>query len=302
LKVLADNIFGRTNFRNELVWSYRTGGASKKTSLPKKHDVILTYAKSPAASFNGLHERQYLEKSFMGSKVDEEGRFYVDTIVRDIFEGVIISPQGNELKEYNVRPVLNLSSERVEDFQSQKPEGLIQLLLDISTKEGDIVLDYHLGSGTTATAAHKMGRQYIGIEQLDYGKNDSVVRLKEVIAGDQTGISKNVGWVSGGSFVYGRLLNDVNVFIKEVEKANDSKELSDLLTTVLSSNFLSYRVDPSLVDPKTFSGLPVSQQKSLLIELVNKNKLYVNYHDVNDSSYKIDASTKKINSWLQGRE
>ena len=84
----------------------------------------------------------------------------------------------------------------------KKPEFLIKRILDLSTSESDIVLDYHLGSGTTAAVAHKMKRQYIGIEQLDYGENDSVVRLQNVINGDQTGISKSVNWQGGGSFVY----------------------------------------------------------------------------------------------------
>jgi adenine-specific DNA-methyltransferase len=61
----------------------------------------------------------------------------------------------------------------------------------------DIILDYHLGSGTTAAVAHKCNRQYIGVEQLDYGNNDSVQRLRNVINGDQTGISKAVNWQGG---------------------------------------------------------------------------------------------------------
>ena len=84
----------------------------------------------------------------------------------------------------------------------KKPEFLIKRILDLSTSDSDIILDYHLGSGTTAAVAHKMNRQYIGIEQLDYGENDSVVRLQNVINGDQTGISKSVNWQGGGSFVY----------------------------------------------------------------------------------------------------
>jgi len=80
----------------------------------------------------------------------------------------------------------------VELKAGKKPERLIKKILEMVTKEKDIVLDYHLGSGTTAAVAQKMGRQYIGIEQLDYGENSAVVRLKNVINGDQTGISKSM--------------------------------------------------------------------------------------------------------------
>ncbi len=87
----------------------------------------------------------------------------------------------------------------------KKPEKLIQRIIELSTEEGDIVLDYHLGSGTTAAVAHKMTRRYIGIEQMDYIETISVERLKKVIEGEQGGISKAVGWSGGGSFVYAEL-------------------------------------------------------------------------------------------------
>ena len=85
----------------------------------------------------------------------------------------------------------------------KKPEKLIKRIIEIATDtKDDIVLDFFLGSGTTCAVAHKMGIKYIGIEQLDYGDNDSVIRLKNVINGDTTGISKAVGWQDGGSFIY----------------------------------------------------------------------------------------------------
>lgn len=90
-------------------------------------------------------------------------------------------------------------------FSTPKPEKLIQRIIELSTNEGDIVLDYHLGSGTTAAVAHKMNRRYIGIEQMDYIETISVERLKKVIEGEQGGISKTVGWNGGGSFVYAEL-------------------------------------------------------------------------------------------------
>jgi adenine-specific DNA-methyltransferase len=68
--------------------------------------------------------------------------------------------------------------------KGKKPEKLIKRIIQLTTSENDIVLDYHLGSGTTAAVAHKMNRQYIGIEQLNYGENDSVVRLQNVIKGE----------------------------------------------------------------------------------------------------------------------
>lgn len=94
----------------------------------------------------------------------------------------------------------NIFNEKV--FLNPKPEQLIEKLLNISTKENDLVLDFFAGSGTTCSTAHKMNRQYIGIEEMDYIKNIIVERLKKVIQGEQEGISKNVDWKGGGSFVY----------------------------------------------------------------------------------------------------
>ena len=89
-----------------------------------------------------------------------------------------------------------------------------------------LILDYHLGSGTTAAVAHKMGRQYIGIEQMDYIENIACERLKKVIEGEEGGISKAVDWKGGGDFVYCELAK-WNESAKE--KINQSKDLSELI-------------------------------------------------------------------------
>ena len=88
-------------------------------------------------------------------------------------------------------------------FSTPKPERLIQKILNISSVEGDWVLDSFLGSGTTAAVAHKMGRKWIGIELGEHCLTHCIPRLKKVIDGtDQGGISKNVNWQGGGGFKY----------------------------------------------------------------------------------------------------
>lgn len=149
VKILMDSIFGKENFVNEIVWSYRSGGASKTKSLSKKHDLIYIYRKSEQFQVNTTYERQYLNKSFMGSKVDKDGRYYVDTLLRDVFEGDInvVNPDGS-IKEYNVRPVLNLSKE-YSGYPTQKPQGLIELLLRFTLyNENSIIADFFSRSGT----------------------------------------------------------------------------------------------------------------------------------------------------------
>lgn len=87
----------------------------------------------------------------------------------------------------------------------KKPERLMRRILQLATNEGDLVVDFFLGSGTTAAVAHKMGRKYIGIEQMDYIKHITTQRLINVIGGDTTGISKEQGWAGGGAFTYAEL-------------------------------------------------------------------------------------------------
>jgi len=96
----------------------------------------------------------------MGSKTDELGRFYVDTILRDVFEGAPYIVNDDKIEQYNMRPVLNLSIERL-DYPTQKPEGLLRALIEIASNEGDLVADFFCGSGTTAAVAEKLGRKWI---------------------------------------------------------------------------------------------------------------------------------------------
>lgn len=89
-------------------------------------------------------------------------------------------------------------------FDTPKPEPLIQRILHISTNPGDLVLDAYLGSGTTTAVAHKMGRNYIGIENGEHSKTHCANRMKKVIKGEQGGISKIIKWSGGGEFNFYR--------------------------------------------------------------------------------------------------
>ncbi len=102
-----------------------------------------------------------------------------------------------------------------DNFSYPKPESLMYEIIDVFTQKNDLVLDFHLGSGTTAAVAHKMGRRYIGIEQMDYIETIAVERLKKVIQGEQGGISKAVKWNGGGDFIYAEL--------KQIDDFKDSK-------------------------------------------------------------------------------
>lgn len=168
---LLDNIFGKENLVNNLAWSYRSGGASDSKSLPYKHDSILFYSKDKSSfELNPITERQYMNKSFMGAKKDADGRYYTDTLMRDVFEGEIYDPIKNI--NYNVRKVLNLSNEFYSFKNSQKPEGLLHVLLTLSNVgANEYVMDFFAGSGPTIAVAKKMGCKFIGVEMGEHFGN-----------------------------------------------------------------------------------------------------------------------------------
>ena len=93
----------------------------------------------------------------------------------------------------------------VDGFDTVKPEQLVARILEMTTKECDLILDSFLGSGTTAAVAHKMGRRYIGVEMGEHAVTHCVPRLQKVIDGEQGGISKSAGWHGGGGFRFYRL-------------------------------------------------------------------------------------------------
>ena len=125
--------------------------------------------------------------------------------------------------------------------KGKKPEFLIRRLLDFATETNDLVLDYNLGSGTTCAVAHKMGRKYIGIEQLDYGDNDSITRLQNVINNDQSGISKAVKWKGGGSFIYCELMELNEAYINKIKSRYNKRNPLNLGRNAEKA-FISYKL------------------------------------------------------------
>ena len=184
----------------------------------------------------------------------------------------------------------------------KKPERLLQRIIASATEENDIVLDFFGGSGSTAATAHKMGRQYISIEQMDYIEDKIIERLNNVIKGDKTGISKDINWSGGGSFVYAELKNDAQDFKNAVIESSTTDELLELFELAKKSSFLSYRIDPKKLKKNEFEKLSLAEQKQILSEIIDNNNLYVNYSDIDDSDYGISAEDKKLNHAFYGKE
>lgn len=179
----------------------------------------------------------------------------------------------------------------------KKPEKLLKQIIDMATEKGDTVLDYHAGSGTTCAVAHKTGRQYIGIEQLNYEENNPEARLQNVINGDQTGIAKAVNWKGGGSFVYCELAKYNEKFIDEIQEAKDAKKLLAIWKEMKTKSFLNYMVLPKEFDKNIaeFKKLSLAKQKEVLVQLLNKNQMYVNLSEIEDVDFKVSKEDKNLN-------
>jgi len=267
------------------------GGLMKRImpQLPKKGLVSIEYIPTKGKSAGEKYRYYFLDGSLLVWLKDSAIKNKEDKTVSKLVKN------DNLWSENLHQGIANEGG--VELKAGKKPERLIKKILDMVTKENDIVLDYHLGTGTTCAVAHKMGRQYIGVEQLDYGKNSAVVRLKNVINGDQTGISKSVGWKGGGDFVYLELMKWNENLVQDIRKAKTKDELKKLWETMKEKAFLSYKVDVKAVDEnaKDFEDLSIEDQKRFLLECLDKNHLYVNYSEIDDEEYNVSERDKKLN-------
>ena len=201
-------------------------------------------------------------------------------------------------------------------FSTPKPEALLERILQLATQQGDIILDFFAGSGTTAAVAHKMGRQYIAVEQMDYIETITKARLKKVIGvktesdlmGDKYnydtgGISKNVDWQGGGEFIYAELAPLNQTLIDAIHAADNLDTLLKIRTRVLQSHFTQYRLDHEAAsDSQAFVSLTLNEQKQILISMLDKNQLYINYSERADALFKCAQEDIKLSEDFYGGE
>lgn len=192
------------------------------------------------------------------------------------------------------------------NFSNPKPESLLAFLIRAVTHEGDIVLDFFMGSATTQAVAMKMQRCFIGIDQMDYINTISVPRLQKVIDGEQGGISKDANWQGGGSFVYAELMEKNQGYLKDIQKATTLDELNAVFQRMKDGADFDFRVDLSTKfenDPDR-KNLSFEDQKKLLIKLLDKNQLYYNEANIDDVDVRdlISDSDYKFNKSFYGKE
>lgn len=168
LKILMDTIFRKKNFRNEIIWHYKTGGVSKRW-YGRKHDIILFYVKNENAKyiFNAQKEKSYMMHKYGFKKSnfqeDEHGQYSM-TFLKDVF----------------IIPSIGSADRQRLGYPTQKPEILLERIINVSSEEGDVVLDPFCGCGTTISVSESLRRKWIGIDVTHLAINLIKHRLKDM--------------------------------------------------------------------------------------------------------------------------
>ena len=166
----------------------------------------------------------------------------------------------------------------------KKPEALMGRIIKMFSNENDIVLDAFAGTGSTAAVSLKLKRKFITLEQLNNHINLAKKRLKSVILGEASGISKDVNWQGGGSFVYAELMEKNGGFVRDVEKAANTTELLAVFDRMKNTADFDFRVDLDKFKAELNTFESLADQKRKLLRILDKNQLYYNYANIDDAN------------------
>ena len=215
--------------------------------------------------------------------------------------------------------IVELFGEKV--FAYPKNERLIERIIEYTTEEEDIVLDFHVGSGTTTAVAHKMNRQWIAVEQMDYVEAITLERLKKVVGKkikaegklieeieyDTGGISESVNWQGGGDFIYCELMPYNQAFMDKIQAAQSFEELVAIWRDIAENSFLNWYVNAEVPEDAVKDFIKIGQgenglekQKKLLVGLLDKNQLYVNLSEIEDKDFGVSEEDKMLNQAFYG--
>lgn len=327
LKVLMDEIFPN-GFKREIIWriGWLSGYKTVENNYIRNHDTILFYTMDPKNfTFNKIYNAI---EDFQDRYNDQQKREIVKRLIDDgmsksnanEFMNFILKlglPEKYPLEDtwnssiydkLNSIAVVSFSGEKVskmigsEEFKGQKPEQLLKRIITASSNERDIVLDFFLGTGTTTAVAQKLNRRYIGIEQMDYFDSVTVERMKKVInGGESTGISKDIDWKGGGAFATFELKSLNQNFINEVLQASQN-ELNKVYQNIINSPFIVHTVNVKDVikNKEKFDELNLVDKQRFLLELIDKNMLYVNMTDIDDIDMDVTREEKNWSRMFYG--
>lgn len=276
---------------------------------------------TPVNVVNGLNDNEVILKGefkWSQTTLDDElkkGTFFIVKTKRFSIrfqrkEGTTMAPEKYIDEQYLSKAIGVGSNEDATthlknlgiDFSYSKPESLVAFFVRAVTEENDIVLDFFLGSGTTAAVCHKMNRQYIGIDQMDYIQTAAVKRLTKVIEGEQGGVSTNFNWRGGGDFVYIELKPANKKFIEVIEAATTTEQLLEIWEQMKQRAFFRFSLDMQKFEEEIeqFKSLALDAQKAALCRVLDLNQLYVNRADMNDEELQVSDEEKRVTNDFYG--
>ncbi|PWJ92144.1 adenine-specific DNA-methyltransferase [Oceanotoga teriensis] len=330
LKILMDDLFGIDNFRTEIIWrmGFLSGYKTAAKKFIRNHDTILFYSKSESYLFNKIYienkdfaplltnseiKSAFKEFDFPENKINDFAYFINHKNRNDRYplEDTWNCNKWDKLNSIAIDSSVSRVKETIEldnqNFKGQKPESLIERIIKTSTNKGDIVIDYHLGSGTTAAVAHKMGRQYIGIEQMDYIETIACERMKKVIEGEQGGISKSVNWQGGGDFIYFELAKWNETAKERILACESLDELITFFDEMYERYFLNYNLKikefrEKVIHEEAFKKLSLDEQKKMFVAMLDNNQMYVNKTEMADKKFGINKEDQNLTNQFYNRE
>lgn len=297
-KVLMDEIFGEENFQREIIWriGWLSGYKTRDNNWIRNHDTILFYSKDNSQL---RFIKNYIPKEEFKDIASSEAERYP---IEDVWN-------ASEYDDLNSIAIVSFSGETVskmlnpeDEVKGQKSEKLIERIIKAHTEPGDIVLDFFGGTGTTGAVAMKTGRKFILCEQLDKHIDIMMRRLSKVIEGEQSGVSRKNNWHGGGSFVYCELAKLNQAYADRIQDAEDAESLASIYEDILKTGFISYKVNPKDIDTSSedFTALSLNDKKRLLMELLDKNQLYINYCDMEDETFAVSKEDKAFTKSFYG--
>ncbi len=222
-RMLVNDIFGKENFRNEIIWYYSNKMANSGNSFAKNTETILNYSKNEKYIF--YRQKEPRSEPVLLSK--REGRDGKNMRARDENGKVIYELSHERYVDtlWDIPIIGSTSTERVKNNENltQKPEKLLERIIQASSDENSIVLDFFAGSGTTCAVAHKLKRKYIGIEMGEHFERVILPRLKKVIGGFKSGVAKEF---NGGGVVKVYALESYEEILRKIKYEDNDKPLA----------------------------------------------------------------------------
>ena len=291
-KVLLDEVFGEDNFQREIIWriGWLSGYKTADKNWIRNHDTILFYSKDASQM---IFNKYYIPKEEYKSFAQGSSERYP---IEDVWN-------GNEYDDLNSIAIVSFAGETVskmlnpnDEVKGQKSEKLIERIIKAHTSEGDLVLDFFGGTGTTAAVCLKTKRKFIIAEQLEKHVDIIKRRLQKVVQGEQSGISKRNNWQGGGSFVYCELAAANQIFVDEIFAADSPDELKKIWERMQQTGFLSWKVEPKQFEEnaKAFEELSLDDQKLFLVECLDKNLLYIPLSEVDNDEFGLDSKDREL--------